>query len=432
VRLYLLFGLAIAALVLGPSSSAPVAESNAAARLTRAKMAGDMDNQRRHLWAVLARIVASGRDNHHPAFLDWPGEREVFAAQPQRTTGFPDGFVRSRTANESSDAGDPPLIRFIHYNPAAARHIRQQGLYRETTLRQLRASGPPHPEIAGNRTIAPLPRDAVVVMTAWWPVAADGLTPLPVWDADGRHRAQGSNSYLNWPRLVAVTPDTSRADPSARQPVAFAGRVLASPTLVPLDRLVHVPVTPTLAHAAADTPEAAKLSLLALGRPLQAGDFLALVGMHVMTAQISGGTWGTFWWHDSPATGPFATARPSDLPAPWRNYLMDATFDAVLPREADGTPNVCFNPWLDGGLGANPHASGQDNDMQNNGMQANCISCHNRASYPLIEVLPVTRGHPDVERDRAYAADQLRTGMLWSIANSSYKQFQGQDLLLSR
>jgi hypothetical protein len=85
----------------------------------------------------------------------------------------------------------------------------------------------------------------------------------------------------------------------------------------------------------------------------------------------------------------------------WRNYLMSATFDLNLPREPDNTPHITFNPWLEAHF--------------RQGIVSNCMNCHNRASYPPLNFLPIYRGDPDLQNDPTYAAGRLRTDFLWSV-----------------
>jgi hypothetical protein len=154
-------------------------------------------------------------------------------------------------------------------------------------------------------------------------------------------------------------------------------------------------------------PTARKAALIALGREIRSGDYLALVAANLATKELPDWIWVTFWWHDRPDEGPFASGRPASLEKAWRNYRMATTFDSNLPASADGGPQICFDPWLEGRF---------PDGGQGNGMVSNCIACHRRASYPPIGFLPVTRGMPDLKRDPAYAPGRLRTGFLWSIS----------------
>jgi hypothetical protein len=257
------------------------------------------------------------------------------------------------------------------------------------------------------KTVPPFPATASVVMTGWWPIDARGLTPMPVWDGESTDLKVGGNGYTTWKRVVVVRPSKSgESVPSTT--VIFAGKTFPVDRQIPLDDLVHFRVDrATASRLMADTG-ARKAAVLALGRPLRAGDFLALVGMHMFAAESSTGTWATFWWHDRPTEGPYAKDRPSAVRGVWRNYLMDTAFDAVLPREADGAAKICFNPWFE--------ARFPDGES-GTGVTSNCVNCHSRASYPTIAFLPIRRGTPQPADDPAYAEGRLRTGQLWSVAS---------------
>lgn len=366
-------------------------------QLDRARVSGDIRFQRRYMWTKLTALLQPASGGSEPAFLRWPGQSETFAPvslPAQDPAGGEASIHRS---------GEAPLISFIHYNPTAYRHIRDHGLYRADELKRLRVAGASH-------SIPPFPRDAIVAMSAWWPISADGETPMPVWDPEGRHRLAGTNSYVSWPRLLSVVPGHVDGGRYSDISLSFAGRIADHPLQIGLDRFHHVAVTNAMAEAFAADPAATKVAQLVLGRPLRAGDFIALVGLHVMTAELPQGIWATWWWHDRPLEGPYAADRPAALAQPWQNYLMDVAFDGMLPREADGSPNICFNPWFDGGLGDSGYG---------NGLKANCISCHDRASYPLVDFTLVTRAPPDLARDQAYQAGQVRTGQIWSIARNA-------------
>jgi hypothetical protein len=146
--------------------------------------------------------------------------------------------------------------------------------------------------------------------------------------------------------------------------------------------------------------------LIALGRPLKPGDNIVLVSANLMTRETMNWVWATFWWHDQPEKGPFSVDRPQALQSEWRNYLMQAAYDMETPAARDGGPLVCFNPWLEGRFPDGGHGSG---------MASNCMACHQRASYPQMSFLPVTRGEPDFRNDSAFKPGRLRTSFLWSL-----------------
>lgn len=364
---------------------------------------------RSRAWALLlSALCCNGID----ALSTWYNEAEMFAADPVSEApntrlpfpGLPIGAAAMQ-AQRLQHIGDAPLITFVHYSPLAYEHIRRHQLNRRERLDELLNSGPRDPDYPDLSTIPALPDRAYVVMSAWWPVADAGMTPLPVWDPAQVPRPDGSNDYTSWPRAVAVS---GRVDEGGALPLVFAGRAFSGAQRTGIDRFIHLRVDQRTATNLMDDTGALKAALLVLGRPLRAGDSLALIAFHLMSPDAARGTWTTFWWHDQPDAGDFAADRPHEVLGAWRNYLMDVAVDPVDPREPDGSPQICFNPWFearfpDGGDG--------------NGLKSNCIACHERASYPVTDFLPVRRGLAEPGNDPAFASGRLRTDRLWSLAN---------------
>jgi hypothetical protein len=383
------------------------------ATLEHLRVTGDLTGQRVHLWAVLAELARPEEPGAPPAFMGWFNKAEVFAAGDRLPfPGQPTSAVASAMAGGVVRL-DAPVITFVHFNAPAREHVRRHRLFDAAVLESMRRTGQPDPLVPGSRGIPPWPASAVTLMSAWWPVAAKGITPLPVWDQQARKRETGSNSYVNWPRAVAVDPALRGTARQATTRVEFAGRSFQRARRIGLDSFFRLAVdAPTATRLMADA-SSRKAAFIALGRPLQAGDWLVLVAMHIMTAELASGVWGTFWWHDAPGTGPYAAGRPAGIEGPWRHLLMDVAFDAVLPREADGSPRIAFNPWFDA-----PFPELSDGAAHGNGLRSNCVNCHNRASYPAVSFLPVQRGAPDLQADPAYAPGRLRTGQVWSVAHA--------------
>jgi hypothetical protein len=360
-------------------------------------------NERDFMWSVFAKAVTAN-DKLEPEFTGWINESTVFSAAEvpiQARSAFPGHPLASADAHNRYST-DSPVITFVHYNTLASQHIRANGLYRPDQLQRLARA-----EASIGRNIASIPdfpKDAEITMTAWWPVAATGMTALPVWDSDAGRGNTGSFDYTRWSRIVAVVPDAAAGSGT----LSFAGRTFTAVPLISRREFYVRRVDASLAHDLSNDPETRKAAIIALGRPLQAGDSLLLVGMHLVSMQLRSGVWGTFWWHDRATVGKFSAGRPAGLTGPWRNYLMDVTSDAQLPLRADGSPRICFNPWFeakfpDGGQG--------------NGLQSNCVNCHSRASFPRIDFLPIRRGPPALSNDPAFAPGRLLTGGLWSVAD---------------
>jgi hypothetical protein len=266
--------------------------------------------------------------------------------------------------------------------------------------------GPNDSEIPENRSVPSFPRQAIVLKTTWWPVARQGITALPVWDpARNAPRAAG-NDYTTWGRAVAVDPGR-RSKPGRTTSIDFAGRAFPDAIRVDLHAFYHVTVTPYMARNLNLDRSAQKVALISLGRPIQAGDYLVLVGANLATKEIRNWVWGALWWHDQSAAGAYAANRPAMLRSPWRNYLLDVAFDSDKPETADGGPHVCFNPWLEGRFPDGGHGDGA---------LSNCLACHRRASFPAVDFLPVTRGGAEPANDPAYGPGRVRTNFLWSLA----------------
>jgi hypothetical protein len=379
------------------------------------RQSGDLRSQRRHVWDVVAQLTNTVNHDGRPLFESWYGEDAVFAKfpgpqAPRGVRGFSrvhldQGSVASNSLSATPSA-DVPVLTYTLYNYAAYHHIRQHRLYLQSELKRLRDSGPGDNSVAGDRSIAPFPTQAMVLKTAWWPVAKSGLTALPVWDPERNPQRRGGNDYTTWQRVVAVGPSTG-PQTARTVHIDFAGQAFRNARRTDLRELYYVVVGSDMAKRLTRDPSAEKLALLALGRDIEAGDYLVLVGANLATKEIPDWMWATVWWHDQGAAGPFAADRPAALHSPWRNYLLQVAFDSDKPADRDGGPHICFNPWLEGRFADGGHGGGT---------VSNCLACHRRASYPPVSFLPVTRGSADLTGDSAYAPGQLRTNFNWSLA----------------
>jgi hypothetical protein len=368
--------------------------------------AQDFAAQRHRAWMLLQSLV--GTKYRTPTFIDWYSEAETFAAaepSPDATRmpfpGLPigAGVAPERRVQHFADA---PVITFVHYDRLAYRHIREHQLYRETRLQEIARDGDIDPAFAGMKTIPLLPKGAQILMSAWWPVAAATPTPLPVWDPQYAHDKDSAIDYPSWRRIVAIAtsgPVTS---------LSFAGHEFPAPPTASPQRFFRRTVDTALAATLESDPGTRKAAMLVLGRPVQAGDSLVLLAFHLLTTDGDKGIWSTWWWHDRPTERRFGNDRPRQIKGPWKNYLMDVTTDDVLPREADGSPRICFNPWFEARFPGGGEA---------NGARSNCVNCHTRASYPKTAFLPIRRGAPDKSGDPAFAPGRVRTGLVWSLAN---------------
>ncbi len=357
----------------------------------------DLPAQRRYAWDVVAKLD----------LID--GTRRALSAKWLRAEDMFMSAALARAANGKTDAhgtmaqsGEPQIIIFTLYDAAAAGHIRAHKLHERAQLEHLLATGLADPRIPENRTIPPFPAETTVLLTAWWPIASEGTTAMPVWDPELNPTRSGGNNYATWHRAVAV----SRSNTAGTEEVVTSGRHFPTARRVSLDAFHSIVVDDEIAARNRQNDHAHKAAVIALGRELRAGDALALVAVHVAVKVSEQWAWATLWWHDAADRGAFAQDRPAALPGAWRNYLLDVAFDAELPRAADGGPHAAFNPWLEARF---PDAGA------GGGVVSNCVACHGRASYPAVSFLPVTRGAPNLSDDPAYAPGRLRTDFLWSL-----------------
>lgn len=389
-----------------------------AADLEGLRLKGDLQAQRGHAWKVFAQLTDVVGASALPQFESWYGEEATFAKTGVESTirGIR-GFSRPGRSPEGVDSpdslsahsADTPILSYTLYNFAAYDHIRTHRLNLVSELNRLSQAGPNDASIDRNRSVPAFPSASIIIKTAWWPVARDRLTPLPVWDPEDNPPRRAGNGYLSWKRVVAVDPLENSG--SARTvPVEFAGGRFQNAKRIELRAFYHVKVDDGLARNLMLDPSARKAALVVLGRPIQSEDYLVLVGANLATKEIKEWVWGTVWWHDRADEGPFAMGRPPTLPSPWKNYLLQVAFDATKPLAKDGGPHICFNPWLEGRF---PDAG------EGGGVVSNCLACHQRASYPTIDFLPVVRGRPSMTADPAYAPGRLRTNFIWAIAMHS-------------
>jgi len=318
----------------------------------------DVAAMRRHGWTLLAGVTRPARDGR-PYLAHWHSLAETFGGGPRwrRIDQF-------ETGRPVLQGGGTPMMSLVLFNAPAYRHIRAQGLFRRATLDRINAGFAAGTRLE-QRRIVPFPRDALAIKTVWTVVHAERVTPVSVWDGAG-----------------------------AAEPAAWPRTVMVGPGAVPLSRFYHLPI------AAADLA-----AVRAIDPTARAGDYAVLLAIHLTTRETPDWIWATWWWHDRPDAGPFAAQRPAALQGAWRNYLMDVAYSAETPREADGSPNAVFNPYLETSPGG--HAS-------------NCMACHQGAVWTAggpAPFLPVTRGAR--RSDDPLFRTGTRLDFMWSIAREA-------------
>lgn len=146
------------------------------------------------------------------------------------------------------------------------------------------------------------------------------------------------------------------------------------------------------------------------------GDFIVLLGVHIVKKVNARWVWSTFWWTTRPSYSiagyPSYGDRPRSLDRRWSHYAMNTTVDVL---DAGNERRVIFNPYIEGS-GANPTVS-------------NCILCHGRAAFNARMGIGEALGSPDINgqlpsrvnsgQDESYFNHTVRTDYLWSIVAPS-------------
>jgi len=271
------------------------------------------------------------------------------------------------------------MVAGVIYSQPAYEWIRDNQLYLASTLEgQL-------PAVNQLGQMAAMPAGSIALKPMMWPVRGDGLTALPVWDGptsdNGRYAGYEIQSL--WPRAVAITSspqsEIATADVTYLHGVwssNMLGRRLIGPLtyreapVVPIQRFYHFRFPTLDGMAPCDRAILDASAYWAYGREFRAGDYLAVVAMHIMTKEQPAWTFQSLWWHDRPDAGPFAADRPNIAPArapgPWRHYLMTSTYGITAQPNGTSWP-IAYNPYIELAA-AHP-------------IRTNCMNCHHRAAW---------------------------------------------------
>lgn len=404
---------------------------------------GDEHALRHHSWDVFAGMTqpaanqtqGGGTLPKRPIWLTWNGDAALAGRSPlEASPGHVhlEGAVQLHTITEKKgklDACDPSALAVsVLFNDSAFHHIATPQTWtnadaiqdcgisspatfskpptvmlnvrksKDAYLDKLRPLMVSNVERAG---IPAFPNDAVAVKAVWWLVPKGKYTVLPVWDGvpDGT-ASNATLPYCSWKRKVIVDPDPNHLKAVPPGAVFTAGEQIGEARTVSIRDFYFYE---------ADSANAVEWNnIRSKEMPIaQPGDYLILVAMHFTTKEMVDWTWTTLWWHDEPNRGRFAEDRPHSVRNEWANYLMNISYDMDLPRESDGSPHICFNPWLEG-----PFPGGH---------QSNCMTCHRLAVWPSRPFrssvfLPVTRGR--LSADHPLFAGKAKLDFLWSLAHN--------------
>lgn len=378
--------------------------------LEQYRSAGNVSAQRLHAWNVFAGMTQPTPDGRYAIFETWYSLAEAFQTGPTPQALGPRRVIqrfaeprqfRGMPGQPELEAAGTSVLSEVMFNFANYNHIRSKQLYLQSELTDLRQTGAPDGKIPKDQTIPPFPQDSISLKTVWWPVAKGAVTPMPIWDPESNPLIPSGNPYSTWKRVVAIDPTRENIPPNEEMTISFLKTPRPNSHVVGLDKFHYVVIDAQTAATAMANARLQSFVNDVLGRSLKEGDYVVFAGTHLTTKEIDDWVWATFWWHDRPDEGPFAADRPQAVKGVWRNYLLSASYDLILPREADNSPHIAFNPWLEAHF--------------RQGIASNCMNCHNRAAFPPVNFLPIFRGAPDLKNDPAYAAGLLRPDFLWSV-----------------
>ncbi len=278
------------------------------------------------------------------------------------------------------------MVAGVIYNESAYDWIREQKLYDWDTVKAMWQRV--YTGSATNRRIKDFPNKAMVLKPMFWPVRQDGYTALPVWrDSTNNNNYDfysGFEIQRVWPAAVAITTESD--DPTPATDVEFLYYVNDSTgnpmgpnkyenaPVVPISKFYHWQISQPQLDAM-DTIDRAILDQSAYwcyNREFQAGDYVALIAMHVITKEMPSWTLQSFWWSDEANTSKYRISRDSVASPPNRqafnNYLMTSTYGMNAINVDPAEWPLAFNPYIELGA-AHP-------------IQTNCRNCHQRGAFP--------------------------------------------------
>jgi hypothetical protein len=423
---------------------------------------GDQRAIRRHAWNLWAGLTSPSDSvvdgQRVPIFSTWYSIPEVYNSAG-RASAVRRPYARPHPPTQSAIArgGNPEdrllgpaagLMSFVKFDQEAADFIWQNRYHLRSTLTKLGQRFDAQATPTVERSIKPFPRKAMALKLVFWlvknpdsPQSEHGLTALPIWDPDALPPPGGEPPmYTTWQSGVAV-------DPAGRYPAGSRQRVNVNGTLskpryvmaevVPLSRFyAHTLTNPedvadarifmNMHSSAQDEQER---FITNPGQTPELDDTIVLLAMHVTTKEIDSWTFQTFWWSPHPNEGRFARDRTPNVKPPFTNYLMCAAYSTVTPKEPEGTPPICFNPYLETDLGpTKPYrfrgVTYPPDPMA--GTRSNCMNCHRLAGFPAIQpdnpgAASLGRVFNDGYRSPAdpYFDRLVKTDFLWSIALKS-------------
>ncbi|MBD2501903.1 hypothetical protein [Anabaena azotica] len=260
----------------------------------------------------------------------------------------------------------------------------------------------------------------IVTKHMYWPVKAQGVTAIPVWNNDFPDDYTDYVGYETWNNLVGVDPSGKTV--GKKEKVKFLynvkdhGKEKDLPTkeqdalVYGLDSFYYHKITKEDwdSFDEADKAILNAASYWANNQPIGIGDYLVTIAMHINTKELPSWTLQSVWWSDKPDQLPYAADRP-ELPqakGPWNHYLLTDAY--AIPPNNKGEVDITVNPYIEGVI--HPIAT-------------SCRNCHIRAGWPKGKVLgTASYQNPDCSDLLSYLTPESKclkpltlTDYLWTI-----------------
>ena len=429
-------------------------------------------NIHRHGWGLWAALTTpSGQTEYGlanaPVYLTWLTPDEVaalpadaaanatsaVAAAPRqmrlrvprqfmRIPGFMEKLqARLAALSQSQDQSargvrDTSSFEMVGYDPSAAAFASKNQLFSKTALTKLYQ--------AGNASIPAFPSTAVTVKPVYKLVSKANMIPgtslyvMPAWPGTPKPTPAmqgGGFPEEAWPGCVYI--DAKNPGRSTAQSADASCSSPSAANTFGLGDFIRIPVT------AANAALFSSLAQKQLKQPVEPGDTLILMAMHVTSREMTEWTWQTFFWTPAPAKPPLpssvavAQARPAQLPWPAAHYAMSIGYQMVAPNQpvnggkSVGSPVTVYNPYLEAGFDSsvfqpppplnvgiyNPKTKATFRGTL--GIQSNCMTCHSGASVKMDSAVKrigyATNFY--IPRNAPMFKGNLQTDFLWSIAD---------------
>ena len=377
-----------------------------------------VEDMRTHSWNLWAGLTSPSSFSYGgsvlPIWDTWCGTQEVFVTQSCAilsvlSRGFEAPTQHTHLINQgiATQATNTQIVSFNKYNPTMASFLMHRQRLNSVdyiptngdSLVALNASWPSNTATA-NRSIVPAPYTptngniqgsaAIELKPVMTLIKAQGLTAMPLWRGPDDSWNPSNPTPETWKTCVLIDPSNQGSFSTnlvPYNPAIHPGEINRQNTDNGLRKqtpgcssanYLYAPIGIIYTFAlSADTAIAFNN---AQGGNAVAGDYAAVVAMHVSTKEISNWTWQTFWWQpglDTPNGFPGNKLHMTDkVKGPWRNFAMCNAWSqtkGVISNQM----NICFDPYLETSPGIPA------------GITSNCVSCHGLATVGVAQANPI-------------------------------------------